>query len=521
MEVRADGQRCAPSGRAGRVAGQTWLLFVVRWLGRLMVSLWVLVTAAFLMIHLVPGDPVRAALGVTAPPDLVRTRRKALGLDDPLLVQYWHYVRGVFTADLGTSMISNLPVSQSIGDRLPATLALAGLAFVVVIAVAVLTRGGRRRGGELAFTSTSVFLAAIPEFLLAVGLVYVFGVHMQWFPVAERTDASSYVLRVLSLAIGPAAVLARIVRVEMLSVLGNDFIRTARAKWLPARLVYARRAHRHADSGRAATHQPGRGHRAGRERVRLARPRADDRPVDPAEGLPDGAGHRAGLRDRRPAGEPPRGRAACRTRSALDDPGVLMRRTRWWAVARTPVGACAGVQLVLVIALAILARVRTSENAAILLISHDITVVAQTCDRILVMYAGRFVEDIPTAELYTAPRHPYTRALLDAVPDLDTDRQAPLTIIPGRRPEPDQMPTGCAFALRGRTARPPGPNDLRERRPRRRRGRATAPSRLPLRPHLRDRDQPRRHAMTRRQGIDDLYSLAVPEQPVISPGSST
>lgn len=227
-----------------------WLSFAARRLWRLVVSLWVLVTAAFLMIHLVPGDPVRAALGMTAPADLVEQRRQALGLNDPLLVQYWDYLKGLFTGDLGVSVVSSLPVSQVIGDRLPATVTLAVAAFVVVIAIAVplgavmavSTRGGRRRGGELAFTSTSVVLAAIPEFLLAVGLVYLFAVRLNWFPVAGRAAAGSAVLPVLALAIGPAAVLARIVRVEMLSVLGDDFVRTARAKRLRARLVYARHA---------------------------------------------------------------------------------------------------------------------------------------------------------------------------------------------------------------------------------------------------------------------------------------
>jgi peptide/nickel transport system permease protein len=147
-------------------------------------------------------------------------------------------------------MTSNLPVSEVIADRLPATVEMAGLAFLVVVvvsipvgvAMAVLTRGGRRRGGEMAFTSTSVFLAAIPEFLLAVALVYVFGVKLGWLPVAGRSDAASYVLPVVSLAVAPAAVLARIVRVELLAVLGNDYVRTARAKRLPARLVYVRHA---------------------------------------------------------------------------------------------------------------------------------------------------------------------------------------------------------------------------------------------------------------------------------------
>ncbi|WP_414941261.1 dipeptide/oligopeptide/nickel ABC transporter permease/ATP-binding protein [Amycolatopsis sp. cmx-11-51] len=95
--------------------------------------------------------------------------------------------------------------------------------------------------------------------------------------------------------------------------------------------------------------------------------------------------------------------------------------------------------------LRLLARTRTERNTAIILISHDIAVVSQTCERMLVMYAGRVVEDLPSAG---TPRHPYTRALLAATLDLDTDRDAPLAVIPGRPPEPDRVPSGCAFADR-------------------------------------------------------------------------
>jgi peptide/nickel transport system permease protein len=233
-----------------RVWGSAWLPFARRRALRLLTSLWVLVTAAFLMIHLIPGDPVRESLGLTAPPEVVAARRAALGLDDPLVVQYWHYVSGLFRGEFGTSLVSGTPVADLIGDRLPATVQLAVLAFVVVIVVAVpvgvvmavLTKGGRRRGGELAFTSVSVVLAAIPEFLLAVALVSLFAVQLGLLPVAGNDAASSWVLPALALAVGPAAVLARIVRVELLSVLGNDFVRTARAKRLPARLVYLRHA---------------------------------------------------------------------------------------------------------------------------------------------------------------------------------------------------------------------------------------------------------------------------------------
>ncbi|WP_245633602.1 ABC transporter permease [Amycolatopsis jejuensis] len=239
-----------PNRRLGALADHVWLSFAVRRLTRLVVSVWVLLTASFGMIHVIPGDPVRAALGPNAPAVLVEARRAALGLTDPLWQQYLHYLGDLFTGKFGTSMTTGLPVSQVISDRLPATLEVAGYAFLaaVVVAVplgagmAVLTRGGRRRRTELAFTSTSVVFAAIPEFLLAVGLVFVFAVSFGWLPVAGRGGPESYLLPVAALAIGPAAVLSRIVRVEMLAVLQADYVRTARAKRLPPLVVYLRHA---------------------------------------------------------------------------------------------------------------------------------------------------------------------------------------------------------------------------------------------------------------------------------------
>jgi peptide/nickel transport system permease protein len=98
--------------------------------------------------------------------------------------------------------------------------------------------------------------------------------------------------------------------------------------------------------------------------------------------------------------------------------------------------------------LRLLADIRAQDDVAILLISHDITVIGQVCDRVLVMYAGRIVEDLPAAELRTHARHPYTKALLAAVPDMSTDRERPLAVIPGRPVDPANVPVGCAFAAR-------------------------------------------------------------------------
>ncbi|MBF8184448.1 ABC transporter permease [Nonomuraea sp. K274] len=226
--------------RVGGLWSHTWFRFALRRTGRLLSSLWVLVTASFLMIHLVPGDPVRAALGPTAPADLVLARKEELGLLDPLWQQYAGFLVRLLHGDLGISITSRLPVGEMIAQRLPASAELAVAAFLLSVLVAVplgvvmavITRRGKGRRTELAFTGTSVVLSAIPDFLLGVGLVYLLAVESHLFPVAGRAGLDSYVLPVLTLALGPAAVLSRIVRVEMLGVMEADYIRTARAKRL-------------------------------------------------------------------------------------------------------------------------------------------------------------------------------------------------------------------------------------------------------------------------------------------------
>jgi peptide/nickel transport system permease protein len=227
-----------------------WAAFALRRVRRLLSSLAVLVTASFAMIHMIPGDPVRAALGTDASPALVAAERHSLGLDQPLWRQYAAFLVNLLRGRLGESISTQLPVSQIISSRLPATLEIAVPAFLLILltaipvgmAAAVLTKDGRSRRGELAFTTVTGVLGAVPEFLLAVGLVAAFAVALPVFPVASQGGPSSYVLPVLSLTVIPAATLSRIVRVETLRVLGEDYMRTARAKRLPVRLHYLRHA---------------------------------------------------------------------------------------------------------------------------------------------------------------------------------------------------------------------------------------------------------------------------------------
>jgi ABC-type dipeptide/oligopeptide/nickel transport system permease component len=231
-------------------ADHPWLSFVARRLMHFVTTLLVLVSATFVMVHLTPGDPVRNALGLKAAPELVATKRHELGLDQSLFHQYVSYLHSLATGRLGSSLINGLSIREQMAQLMPATAQLAGAAFVVAIAVAIpvgmacgiATRDGRGRKVHIGFAAITGMLSAIPDFLLAVGLVFFLAVTFPVLPVAGRGGLQSYVLPVIALATGPAAVLSRIVRVETQRVLAEEYIRTARAKRLPPRLVYLRHA---------------------------------------------------------------------------------------------------------------------------------------------------------------------------------------------------------------------------------------------------------------------------------------
>jgi peptide/nickel transport system permease protein len=228
----------------------TWLSFLARRIGRLIVSLAVVLSLSFLLIQFIPGDPVRLALGPTAPASMVAQQRAALGLTKPLGIQYLDYWHDVLTGHLGSSIVSGQSVGQIIATSLPETAELVGVALVLTMIFAVslgvlagaLTHQGRRPRLLLFFTSATSILNTIPEFLLGVGLVFVFAVTLKLLPVAGASGWQSLVLPALAIAIGPTAGLARIVRVQTDVVLAQDYMRVARAKRLPTWIIYLRHA---------------------------------------------------------------------------------------------------------------------------------------------------------------------------------------------------------------------------------------------------------------------------------------
>jgi ABC-type dipeptide/oligopeptide/nickel transport system permease component len=233
-----------------RIVTHPWTRFLSRRLGQFVVALFLLVTAVFAMVHAIPGDPVRNALGLNASPQQVEAVRHQVGLDQPLWHQYVTFLSNVVHDEFGQSLISGLPVSSMLAQQLPLTVSLAVSAFVLAVGlsiplgmwIGILTSNGGRRSLHVGFAAVTGVLSVIPEFVLAVILQFVFAVALKALPVAGHGGFPSYVLPVVSLAIWPAMLLARIVRVETQRVLGEEYMRTARAKRLPWHLMYLRHA---------------------------------------------------------------------------------------------------------------------------------------------------------------------------------------------------------------------------------------------------------------------------------------
>jgi peptide/nickel transport system permease protein len=235
-------------GRSPLTGG--WLGFALRRLGGLVLAGAVLVVTTFLIVPLIPGDPARAIAGTNASPAAVATIRAQLGLDEPIATRFWHYVTGLLSGDLGTSFRFGTPVSEVVTSRLPYTAQLALPAIVVVLLVAVplgmtagvLTRGGRRRWLDVGFGTLAGLLASLPAYVAATALIVVFAIGLRLLPPGGAETAGSSVLPIAALAIGPSFAVARVVRQETAAVLGQDFMRTARGRRLPAHRLYLRHA---------------------------------------------------------------------------------------------------------------------------------------------------------------------------------------------------------------------------------------------------------------------------------------
>jgi ABC-type dipeptide/oligopeptide/nickel transport system permease component len=211
---------------------------------------WLVVSVVFLLIHLVPGDPILQMLGEGAPAADLQATRHAYGLDAPLGEQYLHYWKGVLHGDLGPSVRFNQSVTSLILQRYPYTfqLTVASLLVAILLSIPAGVRSAQRRNlwDDRALSVVSLFGLSFPNFALGPILILFFAIRLGWLPVSGSGTLANLVLPAITMGGALAAILTRMVRTSMLEELGQDYIRTARAKGVSERAVVYRHALRNA-----------------------------------------------------------------------------------------------------------------------------------------------------------------------------------------------------------------------------------------------------------------------------------
>ncbi|WP_406853882.1 MULTISPECIES: ABC transporter permease [unclassified Alsobacter] len=229
------------------------LRFVAKRLALAIPTLWAVLTLVFVLVRIVPGDPTIVILGDQASPAARAALRERLGLDQPLLSQYWDFMTQILHGDLGRSLVTNRPIVTDVWAVLPFTieLTLAALAIGVVIGVPLGVMAAQNRDGFADWFARMFSLAGLsfPAFVSAILLLIVFAVQLRWFPVISTANAAdpaerlrALVLPAFNLGLIMVAYVTRVTRSGMLKALGEDYIRTARAKGLPQRLIVWRHA---------------------------------------------------------------------------------------------------------------------------------------------------------------------------------------------------------------------------------------------------------------------------------------
>ena len=213
-------------------------------------ALWLILTMVFLLAHIVPGDPVQQMLGEGARAEDLQQLRHALGLDQPLLVQYGKYLSGVVRGNLGESFRFQEPVLRVVASHYPATLELAVIALLVCAAIGIpagmLAAQRRGQAADHAIGVFTLFGLSVPNFALGPILILIFSVILGWLPVSGRGGISHLILPAITLGAALAAILTRMVRTSVMEELSSDYVRTARAKGLSDSAVLFRHAFRNA-----------------------------------------------------------------------------------------------------------------------------------------------------------------------------------------------------------------------------------------------------------------------------------
>jgi peptide/nickel transport system permease protein len=218
--------------------------FLLRRMAMLLPVVLGVLTAVFLLIHLIPGDPVEVMLGESAVAADREALRHRLGLDEPIAVQYGHYLAAAVTGDLGSSLRSGRPVWAVVTERLPATAELTLAAMLVAVGIALpaglLCAVKRGRALDHGTMVAALLGVSIPNFWLGPMLMLAFSVQLGWLPLAGKEGIASFVLPAVTLGTAMAAILTRMVRASVLEVMGAPFVVAAYAKGLSRARVMVR-----------------------------------------------------------------------------------------------------------------------------------------------------------------------------------------------------------------------------------------------------------------------------------------
>ncbi|EBP4526763.1 glutathione ABC transporter permease GsiC [Salmonella enterica subsp. enterica serovar Westminster] len=210
------------------------LNYVLKRLLGLIPTLLIVAVLVFLFVHLLPGDPARLIAGPEADAQVIALVRQQLGLDQPLHVQFWHYITHVLQGDFGTSMVSRRPVSEEIASRFLPTLWLTITSMIWAVlfgmAIGIAAAVWRNRWPDRVGMTLAVTGISFPAFALGMLLMQIFSVDLGWLPTVGADSWQHYVLPSLTLGAAVASVMARFTRSSFVDVLSEDYMRTARAK---------------------------------------------------------------------------------------------------------------------------------------------------------------------------------------------------------------------------------------------------------------------------------------------------
>jgi glutathione transport system permease protein len=226
------------------------LQYIVKRLLGVLPTLLIVALFVFLFVHLLPGDPARLAAGVDATPETVELVRKDLGLDKPLPQQFVRFLDGVIHWDFGTSLRTKRPVADEIGDRFMPTfwLTVWSMLWSVIIgmAIGIVSAVFRNRSPDRIGMTLAVSGISFPAFALGMVLMQIFSVQLGWLPTVGADTWKHYILPSLTLGAAVAAIMARFTRSSFVDILGEDYIRTARAKGLDETRVVIKHGMRNA-----------------------------------------------------------------------------------------------------------------------------------------------------------------------------------------------------------------------------------------------------------------------------------